>query len=99
VTSQRRAAELAQPAALSDVILLGTEEQVRLAARAAGELAGGREIETAEMVVSLREFIRKVLDLDPLPADLHIPKQGPLRPTASRGGPRSDSSKGVEGSR
>src|SRR6186713_674016 len=73
-------------AALSDIILLGTEEQVRLAAAAATELAGGRAVHTAELVVSLRNFIRGVLDLDPMPADVSIPKQGPARPGAARGG-------------
>ena len=52
-------------AALSDIILLGTEEQVRLAAQAANELVAGRPVHTAELVVSLRNFIRTVLDLDP----------------------------------
>jgi hypothetical protein len=73
-------------AALSDIILLGTEEQVRLAAAAATELAGGRPVHTAELVVSLRDFIRGVLDLDPMPADVSIPKQGPARPGAARSG-------------
>ena len=67
-------------AALSDILLLGTDEQVRLAARAARELAEGRRVHTAELVVSLRDFIRDVLDLDPVPADLEIPRQGPTRP-------------------
>lgn len=69
--------------ALSDIILLGTEEQVRLAARAAAELAAGRPIHTAALVVSLRDFIRGVLDLEPVPRGLAIPPQGPLRPGAS----------------
>jgi hypothetical protein len=74
-------------AALSDIILLGTEEQVRLAAAAATELVEGRAVHTAELVVSLRNFIRGVLDLDPMPADVSIPKQGPARPgAAARGG-------------
>ena len=72
-------------AALSDIILLGTEEQVRLAANAAAELAAGRHVHTHELVVSLRDFIRTVLDLDPIPPDLALPKQGPARPSASRG--------------
>lgn len=71
-------------AALSDVILLGTEEQVRLAAHAATDLAAGRPTHTDELVVSLRDFIRKVLDLEPVPADLMVPRQGPTRVTASR---------------
>jgi len=74
--------------ALSDVILLGTEEQVRLAAHAATELAAGRPAHTAELVASLRGFIRSVLDLDPIAADVVIPKQGPARPGASKGGGR-----------
>ena len=71
-------------AALSDIILLGTDEQVRLAAAAAGEMAAGRPVETAALVRSLRDFIRAVLELDPIPASLAIPKQGPLRSLGSR---------------
>ena len=70
--------------ALSDVILLGTAEQVRLAAQAANDMVAGRKIETAALVVSLRDFIRDVLDLDAVPANLDIPRQGPAR-TASSG--------------
>lgn len=72
-------------AALSDIILLGTEEQVRLASRAAEELAGGRPVHVHELVVALRDFIRKALDLDPVPADVTIPLQGPTRPSGSGG--------------
>jgi len=84
---RRRRIRDAVEAALSDVILLGTEEQVRLAVQAATALAEGRSVETADLVVSLRTFIREVLDLDPMPAELAIPKQGPLRPAggAARG--------------
>ena len=77
-------------AALSDIILLGTEEQVRLAAAAAAELAAGRPVETAELVVCLRDFIRQVLDLQPVPPELLIPKQGPSRATSSKGGKQSE---------
>jgi hypothetical protein len=70
-------------AALSDIILLGTEDQVRLAARAASDLVAGRPIHTDELVVSLRDFIRGVLDLDPVPSGLGIPRQGPARPSGS----------------
>jgi uncharacterized membrane protein YgcG len=73
-------------AALSDILLLGTDVQVRLAARAATELAEGRPVHTAELVVSLRDFIRSVLDLAPVPADLSIPKQGPTRPSGGAKG-------------
>ena len=71
-------------AALSDVILLGTDDQVRLAALAAQEMAAGRPVETAALVASLRDFIRDVLELDPIPASVAIPKQGPLRSPGSR---------------
>jgi len=72
-------------AALSDIILLGTEEHVRLAARAARELAEGRPVHTHELVIAMRDFIRKALDLDPVPADVVIPLQGPTRPASSGG--------------
>ena len=73
-------------AALSDILLLGTDEQVRLAARAAEELAQGRPVHTHELVVSLRSFVREALDLAPIPAGLHIPAQGPTRPGGSGSG-------------
>ncbi|WP_312237926.1 hypothetical protein [Stenotrophomonas sp.] len=73
-------------AALSDIILLGTDDQVRLAARAATELAQGRPVQTAELVVSLRDFIRAALDLAPIPASVAIPQQGPARPSAGAKG-------------
>jgi heme exporter protein D len=72
-------------AALSDIILLGTEQQVELAAKAASELASGRPVHTADLVISLRNFIREVLDLEPISAQVSIPKQGPARPAASGG--------------
>lgn len=73
-------------AALSDILLLGTDEQVRLAARAAEELAQGRPVHTHELVVSLRDFVREALDLAPIPSDLRIPPQGPTRPGGGGGG-------------
>lgn len=91
-------------AALSDIILLGTEEQVRLAATAAQELVVGRLVHTHDLVVSLRDFVRHALDLDAIPTDLVLPKQGPTRPGAS-GGSRGkgdsgrDDSKGGGGGR
>ncbi|MES2469457.1 MAG: hypothetical protein V4675_19285 [Verrucomicrobiota bacterium] len=77
-------------AALSDILLLGTEAQVRLAAKAVVEMVEGRPIHTAELVVSLRAFIRKALDLDPIPDDVKVPLQGPTRPPASGGGGRGN---------
>ncbi len=79
-------------AALSDIILLGTDEQVRLAVQAATDLAAGRPIRTDALVVSLRDFIRGVLDLEPIPPSLAIPRQGPARPVASKG--KGDGAKG-----
>jgi uncharacterized membrane protein YgcG len=75
-------------AALSDIILLGTDEQVRLAQRAALDLVEGRPVHTHELVISLRDFVRDALDLAPIPAGLQIPVQGPTRPSGSGGGAR-----------
>ena len=83
---RRRRIRDAVEAALSDIILLGTEEQVRLAAQAARDMVAGRAIETADLVVSLRNFIREVLDLDAVPPDWTIPRQGPARPAGGGGG-------------
>jgi hypothetical protein len=80
---RRRRVRDAVEAALSDVILLGTEEQVRLAVKAANDMVAGRAVETAELVVSLRAFIRDVLDLEPIAAELAVPRQGPARPSAA----------------
>jgi len=84
-------------AALSDVILLGTEEQVQLAAAAAAELAAGRPVETAALVISLRNFVRQVLDLQPVPSALSIPKQGPSRTTPSKGGKEGERNAAKQG--
>ena len=83
-------------AALSDIILLGTEEHVRLAESAARELVAGRPVHTQDLVVSLRNFIREALDLDPIPEGLQIPVQGPARPSGSSGA-RSGKGEGREG--
>lgn len=80
-------------AALADIILLGTREHVRLASQAANEMACGRPIHTAELVVSLRDFIREALNLEPVPADSNIPAQGPTR-GQSGGRSKGDSGKG-----
>jgi uncharacterized membrane protein YgcG len=84
-------------AALSDIILLGTEEHVRLASRAAQELVDGRPVHAHALVTELRNFIREALDLDPVPADVTIPLQGPTRPSSS-GGRGGDSARGESGS-
>jgi hypothetical protein len=71
--------------ALSDIILLGTKEHVRLASQAASDMAAGRPIHTADLVVALRNFIRTALDLEPIPNDVTIPAQGPTRTQGSGG--------------
>lgn len=90
---QRRTRDAVE-AALSDVILLGTEEQVRLAAQAAHDMVAGRHIETAALVASLRHFIRAALDLEPVPDSIAVPSQGPARP----GGPSGSRRDGAAGS-
>lgn len=82
-------------AALSDIILLGTAEQVRLASRAARELVEGRPVHVHDLVVALRDFIRDALDLDAVPSDAGIPSQGPTRPSGS--GKSGGSGRGGEG--
>lgn len=89
-SERKRRVRDAVEAALSDVVLLGTEEQVRLAAKAAHDMTAGRPVETAALVESLRRFIREVLDLDPVPSDVYVPKQGPARPGTSGGKGRGD---------
>ncbi|MEQ6435505.1 hypothetical protein V8Z74_10735 [Comamonas sp. w2-DMI] len=84
-SERRRRIRDAVEAALSDVILLGTAQQVRLAVQAANDMVAGRPVETAALVVSLRDFIRDVLELDAVPGDLAIPRQGPLRSPSSTG--------------
>ncbi len=93
-SDRRRRTRDTVEAALSDVILLGTETQVRLAASAANDMVAGRPVETAELVVSLRLFIRDVLDLDPIPPELGIPKQGPIR---AKGTPAREGAGGSKG--
>jgi uncharacterized membrane protein YgcG len=101
---QRRIRDAVE-AALSDVILLGTEEQVRLAATAANEMVAGRSVEVAQLVVSLRQFIRAALDLEPIATGVVIPNQGPLRPgggsagAAGKRGGSADRGAGAAGGR
>ena len=58
IAERRRRTRDAVEAALSDIILLGTEEQVRLAVHAATEMVEGRPVEVKALVVLLRDFIR-----------------------------------------
>lgn len=84
-------------AALSDIILLGTDEHVRLAEKAARDLVAGNHIHTHDLVVSLRNFIREALDLSPIPTDLEIPMQGPTRPSSTGGRGRGVGQQGSGG--
>lgn len=70
-------------AALSDILLLGTEEHVKLAERAVCDLVAGKPVHTHELVISLRNFIREVLDLAPIPSNVQALRQGPTRPVSS----------------
>lgn len=88
-SERRRRIRDAVEAALSDIILLGTEEQVRLAAEASRDLVAGRHVHTDRLVASLRSFIRQALDLAPVPAGVEIPPQGPARPAGGGGRDRS----------
>jgi len=81
---QRRTRDTVE-AALSDIILLGTEDQVRMAAQAAQDLVAGRPVQTAALVASLRQYIRDALDLEPIPTSVTIPNQGPVRPSSMGG--------------
>jgi len=81
-------------AALADIILLGTEEHCRLAGQAASDMAAGRPIHTADLVVSLRNFIREALDLGPIPPDVRVPLQGPTRTQGSAARGKGDGDKG-----
>lgn len=84
--------------ALADILLLGTEEHCRLAGQAAADMAAGRPIHTADLVVALRDFIREALDLAPMPADVVIPAQGPTR-TQGSGGRAKGGGEGGRGGR
>ena len=86
-------------AALADILLLGTEEHVRLAAQAASDMSAGRPIHTAELVISLRNYIRSALDLDPIPEAVTIPLQGPTRPQGGGGRGKGDGGRDKESGR
>lgn len=94
-TDRSRRIRDAVEAALADILLLGTEEHCRLAGQAAADMAAGRPIHTADLVISLRSFIRAALDLDPMPDDLLIPLQGPTR--TQGGGARGKGEAGGRG--
>lgn len=99
IAERRRRIRDSVEAALSDIILLGTEEQVRLAAHAASEMVAGRKVHVAELVVSLRDFIRQALDLQAIDHHIAIPHQGPLRPSTNnnaRGGRNGQNGNGAK---
>jgi uncharacterized membrane protein YgcG len=83
-------------AALADIVLLGTEEHCRLAAQAAADMAAGRPVHTAELVIALRAFIREALDIGPVPSGVAIPLQGPTRVQGGARG-KGDGDKGDKG--
>lgn len=93
-SERRRRIRDAVEAALSDTVLLGTEEQVRLAAN---DMVAGKNIETAALVVSLRNFIRQSLDLTPISAGIVVPDQGPVRVIAGGNNKRNGGAGGKGG--
>ncbi|MNS93378.1 hypothetical protein D3C72_1275470 [compost metagenome] len=93
-TERRRRMRDAVEAALSDIILLGTEAQVALAARAAQDMVAGRTVRTSELVVSLRNFIRQALDLEAIVESIDVPEQGPQRIASGGGSGRRNSGNG-----
>lgn len=100
-TGRSRRIRDAVEGALSDILLLGNEHHVRLAEKAARDLVAGRPIQTQDLVVSLRDFIRAALDLDALPPGLAVPPQGPARTLSSGGrekGGKGDGEGGGKGS-
>ena len=84
-SDRRRRVRGAVEASLLGMVLLGTEEQVRLAVAAARDMTEVAPLETGALVVSLSTFIRDVLDLDPIPFDVSVPRQGPTRPRSAGG--------------
>jgi uncharacterized membrane protein YgcG len=86
ILERRRRIRDAVEAALSDILLLGTEDHVRMAEAMARDLAEGRAVRTGDLVVSLRDYIRKALGLEPIPEGLTIPPQGPTRPQSGSSG-------------
>lgn len=85
-------------AALSDIMLLGTVEQVRMAAGLAKEMALGNRVQTGALVSSLRDYIREALGLERIPRDIIIPMQGPTRPqSGGRGGKGGEGGRGGQG--
>lgn len=96
-TDRSRRIRDAVEGALADILLLGTEEHCRLAGQAAADMAAGRPIHTADLVISLRSFIRTALDLDPMPADLLIPLQGPTRTQGGAGRGKGEAGGGGKG--
>jgi uncharacterized membrane protein YgcG len=103
VQDERRSSDRARrtrdavEAALADILLLGTGEHCRLAGQAASDMAAGRPIHTADLVISLRAFVREALDLGPMPGDVVIPLQGPTRTQGGAGRGKGDGGGGGGG--
>jgi uncharacterized membrane protein YgcG len=105
VQEERRSSDRARrtrdavEAALADILLLGTEEHCRLAGQAASDMAAGRPIHTADLVISLRSFVREALDLGPMPGDVTIPLQGPTRTQGGAGRGKGEGGAGGGGAK
>lgn len=58
-------------------------------------MGGRRPIRTAELIISIRNFIRAALDLGPVPDDVDIPLYGPTRAQGGGGRNKSNADKAV----
>lgn len=58
---------------------------MRLAERAACELASAARVHLHDLVAPLRDYVQEALDLDPVPTGLAIPRQGPTHPVSAGG--------------
>lgn len=73
----RRIRNAIEAAIHSEIIPLGTEQQIRLTESATPGLKESQCVENGEIIVALRDLVRTALDLKPIPSDLHISPPGP----------------------
>lgn len=73
----RQAAQIEE--ALSEVVLFGTLEQVRMAAALVPTLQQGQVPDLQPLIENLRAELRQLLTLEALPPDVLLPPSGPGR--------------------
>ena len=64
---------------LSDIVLFGSVEQVRMAAQCAMALKRNEAVDYQPLADSLRSDLRTQLGLGPIPDDIELPDSGPSR--------------------